>query len=221
MNRSTLLAVVIVAVLAVATMWALWVWREPFASELPRAEYVVDLPGLLSPAQCDALVAAASARTLEPSEVGMGLLDASVRKSSQTWFSPGEHPVADALRTKASGIIASTGKFESYAFEAIQVARYGPGGKYDLHYDGDDCQPATCPTDQRLATLLVYLSEPPAGGETTFPLLGKTVRPKKGSAVFFRVADPRTRELYEKTLHAGRPVGSGTKWIANVWVRGV
>lgn len=193
---------------------------EPFAVPLPSWKpYVVEIPGVLTTAQCDALVAAAVAKGLTPSEVGGaedGRPDPLVRTSTQAWFTEREHPVTDALRAKAAELMK--GKF---TFESVQVARYDPGGKYDTHYDGEDCGMglAACPPDQRLATLLVYLSEPGSGGATSFPMLGTSVTPRKGSAVFFMVADPMTRELYEKTIHSGEPVTSGTKWIANVWAR--
>ena len=223
MNRFVIAALVLAS--AFAVVWLSPAWQEPFATELPPDEpYVVTIPEVLTRAECDALIAAASSRSLAPSEVGSGrgVLDVSVRKSHQTWFGPGEHPVTDALFEKARGVLAATGRFPegSFALESIQVARYERGGKYDTHYDGDECDLGACPSDQRLATLLVYLSEPDAGGATSFPLLGTRVTPRKGHAVFFHVADPKTKELYEKTLHAGEPVGSGTKWIANVWTRG-
>jgi prolyl 4-hydroxylase len=121
-----------------------------------------------------------------------------------------------------AGTRGARGCADECSFEAVQVARYGPGGKYDAHYDGDDCGPGAgrpCPADQRLATLLMYLSEPESGGATRFPLLDVEVAPEKGKALFFWVADPATRELFEKTLHGGMPVGRGTKWIANQWAR--
>ena len=220
LKKSAVVAVVVIVIVGVY----LWRRTEPFADEskLCGGVYFREFPGFLTPTECDALVAAAEARGLEPSQVGGvddGRLDLSARRSDQTWFAPGEHASTDAIRRKTENLLASTGCVRGYGLESIQVARYGPGGKYDTHYDGDDCAAGACPADQRIATLMVYLARPEAGGDTSFPLLGKRVTPEKGKALFFWVADPGTRELFEKTLHAGAPVRSGVKWIANQWVR--
>ena len=217
---------IVVAVVLVASV----VWfraTEPFAEEssLCGGTYFREIPNFLTHAQCDALVAAAESRGLIPSEVGGvddGRLDLSVRVSEQTWFSPGQHPVTDVIRKKTAAVLAAAvgsggACIPKYKFEDIQVARYVPGGKYDEHHDGTECVDGTCPANQRLTTLMVYLSEPEGGGRTRFPLLGKSVAPRKGSALFFWVADPASRDIFEKTLHAGEPVTRGTKWIANQW----
>ena len=69
---------------------------------------------------------------------------------------------------------------------------------------------------QRLATLVIYLSTPAAGGATVFPDVGIDVAPVKGHAVFFSYdrAHPSTR-----TLHGGAPVLAGEKWVATKWLR--
>ncbi len=218
-------AIIVIVVVVVVLLW--WrMTRETFADEavLCRGVYFKEIPGFLNPKQCDELVAAAEARGLRASEVGGledGRLDLSVRRSKQTWFAPGEHHISDLIRRKTAALLAETGCISKYRFEDVQVARYGTGGKYDSHYDGDDCGEGVgaCPADQRLTTLLVYLSKPDKGGQTDFPLLGQSVTPEKGKALFFWVADPKSRELFEKTLHAGTPVQSGVKWIANQWTR--
>lgn len=219
----TALAMVLaLAAVALALLTAAAVLRRArYAAELD-GPYVRVLPGFLTPAQCDRLVAAAEARELAPSEVlGRGV-DLRTRVSEQTWFQPDDHPVARLIRDKTRALLESTA-LAAYDLESIQVARYREGGKYDAHRDGVECElgllSRTCPADQRLATVLVYLAAPEAGGGTDFPLLGQRVAPRKGTAVFFWVADPATRLQYEKTLHAGLPVERGTKWIANQWVR--
>ena len=69
---------------------------------------------------------------------------------------------------------------------------------------------------QRVATLVIYLNNPEAGGGTSFPDVGVEVAPRRGNAVFFSYAapDPST-----KSLHGGSPVVRGEKWIATKWLR--
>jgi len=67
-----------------------------------------------------------------------------------------------------------------------------------------------------VATLIIYLAEPGAGGATVFPDLGLQVTPKRGQAVFFSYAEPIPASL---SLHGGEPVVTGEKWIATKWLR--
>ena len=188
-------------------------------------EYVTVIPNFLSRSDCESLAAAGMKKGLEDSEVGGGTetdpakLDLDSRKSRQTWFVGGEHPVSDKLREKTKDFLSSrTPSVGQYSTEDIQVARYTKGGYYYHHFDGDDCAD-DCPANQRICTMLVYLKAPESGGETDFPALKKSVTPRQGTAVFFWVSNPRTMQLYKQTLHAGLPVKKGVKMIATQWIR--
>nr|5C5T_A Chain A, Prolyl 4-hydroxylase [Paramecium bursaria Chlorella virus 1]5C5T_B Chain B, Prolyl 4-hydroxylase [Paramecium bursaria Chlorella virus 1]5C5U_A Chain A, Prolyl 4-hydroxylase [Paramecium bursaria Chlorella virus 1]5C5U_B Chain B, Prolyl 4-hydroxylase [Paramecium bursaria Chlorella virus 1] len=192
-------------------------------------KYYEKIDGFLSDIECDVLINAAIKKGLIKSEVGGATendpikLDPKSRNSEQTWFMPGEHEVIDKIQKKTREFLNSKKHcIDKYNFEDVQVARYKPGQYYYHHYDGDDCDDA-CPKDQRLATLMVYLKAPEegGGGETDFPTLKTKIKPKKGTSIFFWVADPVTRKLYKETLHAGLPVKSGEKIIANQWIRAV
>ena len=109
--------------------------------------------------------------------------------------------------------------------ESLQIVSYGIGGHYEPHVDyfninnGSSGIPMFSSADgDRVATLLYYLNDVTAGGATVFPRLGLTIKPTKGSALFWYnlyqngVGDPFT-------LHAGCPVLLGQKRIANQWFR--
>jgi prolyl 4-hydroxylase len=105
--------------------------------------------------------------------------------------------------------------------EGLQILHYRPGAEYKPHYDYFDPNEPGTPTilkrgGQRVATLVMYLSEPEKGGGTIFPDVHLEVAPKRGNAVFFSYtrAHPSTR-----TLHGGTPVIAGEKWIATKWLR--
>ena len=222
----SLVAIVVAAVLALVLTFK-GHRTEGFEEENRVCDgvYYETFPGFLSDEECDALIRAALKRGLVKSQVGSDTeddpakLDETARKSEQTWFAPGEHAVTDKIARKTRRLLESKKHcIGKYDFEDIQVARYGPGGYYYHHYDADDCDDA-CPRNQRLATLMVYLKSPKRGGHTDFPLLDAKVQAVKGTAVFFWVSDPTSRKVYEKSLHAGMPVGEGEKVISNIWTR--
>lgn len=97
--------------------------------------------------------------------------------------------------------------------EPLQVLQYVPGDEYRPHMDALPAEP-----NQRVITILVYLSDGYAGGETFFPQTGLSFRGEVGDALLFRntTADGRSDPA---SLHAGLPVTQGTKLIASRWIR--
>ena len=69
---------------------------------------------------------------------------------------------------------------------------------------------------QRVATIVMYLNTPEAGGATIFPDVRLAVSPIKGNAVFFSYDRPHPMT---HTLHGGAPVKAGEKWVATKWLR--
>jgi len=186
--------------------------------------YYLEVDGFLTPEQCDALIAATQDVGLNISQVGIdaSVTDESVRKSTQHWFKPEDNDIAKYIRQKTIDFVNSLGCMSNTSantYDDIQVVRYDVGGKYDPHYDDDECETDTCKPNRRIATLLIYLNDDFKGGTTRFPNLDVDVVPKKGKALFFWVADPSTTLLYKNTLHGGMAVESGQKWIATQWIR--
>jgi prolyl 4-hydroxylase len=196
--------------------------------------YTFHLPDFLTPQQCDELVASSLGKGMDESQVGevSSSLDLNVRNSTQTWYKPEHHHVAQTIRDKVAHMISTDPRIAScfralqsrYSFEDIQVVRYGTNGKYDPHFDATECGDdvgVKCSANQRIATVLIYLNDGFEGGHTRFPHLDVSVTPKKGSAIFFWVSDATGNSpyVYEKTLHGGDPVLTGEKWIATQWIR--
>jgi prolyl 4-hydroxylase len=97
--------------------------------------------------------------------------------------------------------------------EPLQLLRYRPGGEYRAHMDALPAEP-----NQRIATVLVYLSDGYQGGETQFPRTGLSFKGRAGDALLFRnVTD--SGEPDPMAIHAGLPVGRGVKIIASRWIR--
>jgi prolyl 4-hydroxylase len=71
---------------------------------------------------------------------------------------------------------------------------------------------------QRSWTGMIYLNEPAAGGETEFPTAGMTVSPRTAMLVLWNnMQDDGSPN--PATLHAGKPVLAGTKYIVTKWFR--
>ena len=105
--------------------------------------------------------------------------------------------------------------------EELQVSNYGIGGHYEPHFDFARKEEknafASLGTGNRIATWLMYESDVEQGGATVFPHLGISLKPKKGSVVFWYnlLANGEGDEM---TRHAACPVLAGTKWVSNFWI---
>jgi prolyl 4-hydroxylase len=182
--------------------------------------HIVVFGNVLSDDECDALIAAAKPRlnrslTVE-TKTGGEELNAD-RTSNGMFFRRDENEVVATLEKR----LAALANWPIENGEGLQILHYRPGTEYKPHYDYfDPIEPGT-PTilkrgGQRVATIIVYLSEPEKGGGTIFPDVQLEVAPKRGNAVFFSYdcAHPSS-----KSLHGGAPVIAGEKWIATKWLR--
>jgi len=199
----------------------LWVHdREVTVLLAMRQPRVVVFGGLLSDAECEALVAAAAPRLVRSetvvNETGGNEVNAA-RTSQGMFFSRGESPLCERIEARIAALL----HWPVENGEGLQVLHYRPGAEYRPHHDYfDPAQPGMAAVlrrgGQRVGTLVMYLNTPEQGGGTTFPDVGLEVAPIKGNAVFFSYerAHPSTR-----TLHGGAPVIAGDKWVATKWLR--
>jgi prolyl 4-hydroxylase len=177
---------------------------------------------ILPAAFCEYLIGIASP-LLQPAEVNDALGQAQVhdmRTNSNARFGLTNTDVIGVLAARrVSQVIGEP--FENQ--EDTMVLRYLPGEAYDDHYDFVDPRVPHFQRElelrgQRIATVLIYLNEEYAGGETEFPQLGWRYRGSQGDALAWRNVTaaglPDTR-----TLHAGRPPASGEKWLLSKWIR--
>jgi prolyl 4-hydroxylase len=185
--------------------------------KLPR---VIVFGGLLSEAECDALVAAARPRLARSETVQTDTGGSEVNKARTSrgmFFEREENAVCAAIE----GRIARLVNWPLVNGEGLQILHYLPGAQYEPHHDYFD--PAKSGTasitargGQRVGTVVMYLNTPEKGGGTTFPDVGLEVAPVKGNAVFFSYDRPHPST---KTLHGGAPVITGEKWVATKWLR--
>ena len=175
---------------------------------------------LLSASECTELMEAARPRLSRSLTVDVRTGGDEVnedRTSQGMFFARGETPLIQRIETRLARLL----NWPIENGEGLQVLRYPPSAQYRPHYDYfDPAEPGTAAIlqrgGQRVATLIMYLNEPEAGGATVFPDIGLSVPPKQGCGVFFSYAQPHPASL---TLHGGNPVEAGEKWIATKWLR--
>jgi prolyl 4-hydroxylase len=107
--------------------------------------------------------------------------------------------------------------FNFDCLERIQVLKYEVGEEYKPHHDYFNTANSHVTDNDRIGTMITYLNDDFTGGETEFPELGIKVKPVIGASIFFEYK--YIEQLNNKTLHAGLPVKSGTKYIATTWIR--
>lgn len=175
------------------------------------------LAGLLTDGECAELIEQARprlARALTVDEAGRHQVDTR-RTSVGMFFKVGESPLVARIEQRLAQLLDLPVEHG----EGLQVLHYQPGQEYKPHYDWfDPDQPGygtiTARGGQRIATVVMYLNTPEAGGGTAFPKAGLTVAAQRGSAVYFAYEGGD-----ESSLHAGLPVEHGEKWIATKWLR--
>lgn len=173
------------------------------------------LGGVLSSAECLDLIREATPQ-LDRSRVfvrasGEKGATSYARTSYQASLPYGTAPWIDQIYERCAAIT----RWPVEQMESMHVVRYGPGGDFGPHYDYFSVDAGVRRTRQRVATLLLYLNNPPSGGATSFPDIELEIFPQAGNMLYFSYlgASPDT-----KTLHAGVPLGAGEKWIATLFL---
>jgi prolyl 4-hydroxylase len=183
---------------------------------------IVIFENVLTAAECDELIKLSTPKltrsTIVDDQTGAaGIVDS--RSSEGTYFLRGENTFVARIEKRLAKLIdmpVDNG-------EGLQILHYRTGAEYRPHYDffspeNPGSAVHLAKGGQRVATLVMYLSDVDEGGETIFPEIGFSVAPRKGGAVYFSYCDTESR-LDRATLHGGAPVTVGEKWIATHWVR--
>ena len=185
-----------------------------------RSPRVIVFGGLLSDAECDALITLAGERLVrsETVQTATGASEVNEARTSEgMFFNRDETPLISRIEARMAALL----DWPIENGEGLQILRYRPGAEYKPHYDYFDPEQPGTPTilqrgGQRVASLVCYLNTPGKGGATVFPDIHLDVAPVKGNAVFFSYDRPHPMT---RSLHGGAPVLEGEKWVATKWVR--
>uniref|UniRef100_A0A1J3I706 procollagen-proline 4-dioxygenase n=1 Tax=Noccaea caerulescens TaxID=107243 RepID=A0A1J3I706_NOCCA len=159
--------------------------------------------------------------------------DSRVRTSSGTFLARGRDKTIREIEKRISDFTFIPVEHG----EGLQVLHYEIGQKYEPHYDYFMDEYNTRNGGQRIATVLMYLSDVEEGGETVFPAAkgnysavpwwselsecgkgGLSVKPKMGDALLFWSMTPDAT-LDPSSLHGGCAVIKGNKWSSTKWLR--
>ncbi|KAK3242141.1 hypothetical protein CYMTET_48147 [Cymbomonas tetramitiformis] len=187
--------------------------------------------GLLTPEECDHIIDKAQPRMHRSGVVDMktgGSTFDDIRTSTGTFLSRKQ----DAVIANVESKLAAWTMIPPENGEGLQVLRYDHGQEYRPHYDYFFHDQGK--KNNRIATVLMYLTDVEEGGETVFPRRtkpdwqgsepwsecggkGLAVKPRKGDALLFFSLKPGG-ELDRGSNHAGCPVIRGVKWSATKWL---
>jgi len=208
---------------------------------------LIYIHNLVSPEEARRITHAGHAG-LAPSPVtGYGGDTASQARTSWSAPLPGDDAAVQCVLARAEAFLGAALAPGRDDMGAAQMVHYAAGQRFDAHHDWFR-QPRLLDGDggrlrlyNRAATFFVVLAANCTGGETYFPLAspaapqdraapaadgvwrahedgGLAFRPIPGNAVFWVNLLPNgTGDA--RTLHAGLPVGEGTKTAMNIWPR--
>ncbi|XP_008809395.1 probable prolyl 4-hydroxylase 3 isoform X1 [Phoenix dactylifera] len=206
-------------------------WTEVLSWE-PRAFIYHNF---LSKEECEYLIELAKPHmeksTVVDSATGRSK-DSRVRTSSGMFLGRGQDKIIRTIEKR----IADFTFIPVEHGEGLQILHYEVGQKYEPHFDYFLDEFNIKNGGQRIATLLMYLSDVEEGGETVFPAArvnssslpwynelsecgkkGLSVKPKMGDALLFWSMRPDAT-LDPSSLHGGCPVLKGNKWSSTKWI---
>jgi prolyl 4-hydroxylase len=195
----------------------------PAVETLHEMPLIRRVPGAIHPLVLDALIHLAAPLVQRSQIVDAATGEARadpMRTSSHITLGPRQHDhVLEALEcciSRFCDLPPSNSEFP-------QVLCYRAGEEFRPHVDyfnesGAGTYKSLADGGQRAQTVLVYLNDDYSGGSTCFPRLHLDIRPHRGDMLHFHNLDAQGQG-HKDTLHAGRPVIAGEKWLLSQWLR--
>ncbi len=194
----------------------------PQRVQLSKSPNVWRLDGLLLREECDYLIEAVTP-LLHPSFVVDPFSGRPMRSPERTSSAASIHPLQqDMVMYGINRRLSDAAALPPENGEMLSVLMYQPGEQYRPHFDFLDVSAGPASqwetAGQRIATLLVSLSEDYDGGETRFLTNGLSFKGRPGDAILFSNVDAAGLPDLS-TRHAGLPVTRGSKWLLSKWYR--
>jgi prolyl 4-hydroxylase len=171
----------------------------------------------LTPAECAGLMARID-EGRQPSKILADDPDPEFRTSETCNLNP-KDPLTRRIEAKINRL---TG-IEPEHGETIQGQRYAIGQQFKCHHDFFYTSEPYWPEQERTGgqrtwTVMVFLNQPEAGGQTEFPKAKVKISPKAGNLLAWNNLDA-AGEPNDQSLHQGMAVEAGVKYIITKWYR--
>jgi prolyl 4-hydroxylase len=175
------------------------------------------LQNFITTDECNSIINRSKDKLFDSEVVGGKIKN--IRNSQQYWINKND-PLVENMFKKVSGMF----NIPIENAEDLQVVRYLPGQYYNEHHDAccddnDKCEDFVKTGGQRMLTVLIYLNNDFEDGNTYFKNMNIKLKPPAGDAIVFYPLARGTNKCHPLALHAGMPVTSGEKWVANLWFR--
>lgn len=170
--------------------------------------WIVVLDEFASDEECDAL-----SRVVAPQ---MGPSGSSCRNNlglctSGTGYCEGKCLASDAAAARLNARMLDVLQVPEENCEPLGVFNYSEGQTFRLHHDQEKPTPRSLP-GPRVYAMYVFLTDGVEGGETSFPALNLSIKPRRGRAFLWpHVRDDDLQTPDERTRHEGSVVRHGMK----------
>ena len=174
------------------------------------------LENFLNKAECEKIIALINQKK-QPSKLSSHEQDQYFRTSSTCHLGQIDSSFISEIDDRICKMIGIDSSFS----EVIQGQYYETGEEFKPHtdyFEAHEMSTHGALMGQRTYTFMIYLNSVEDGGETEFPLLGKTFKPQRGLAVIWNSLNP-DGTTNANTLHHARPVKKGYKAIITKWFR--
>ena len=131
-------------------------------------------------------------------------------------------PVDNILIAILQRIICSDDYADLAYAEPMIIYRYTQGQQYKWHYDfitpsNENAKKELNFFGQRRRTRIINLNDGFEGGETAFKDWNVSVKAKQGQVIKFN--NMIGNQVDKNSVHSGKPVLLGEKWICTLWMR--
>jgi prolyl 4-hydroxylase len=171
----------------------------------------------LTTAECAALMTRIDADR-RPSQILADDPDPEFRTSETCNLDP-KDPLTRQIEKKITQLIG----IDPAHGETIQGQRYAVGQQFKCHHDFFYTTESYWAEQERTGgqrtwTVMVFLNQPEAGGQTEFPKAKVKISPKQGNLLAWNNLDA-IGEPNDQSLHQGVAVEAGVKYIITKWYR--
>ena len=192
--------------------------KVPGIFKLPAANLdIFVLRDFLGDDECAGLIARIDANR-KPSDILGEVPDREFRTSETCDLDPHD-PFVQAIEDKLTALIG----IDPVQGETIQGQRYAVGQQFKQHHDffypdQPYWEEQNRNGGQRTWTVMIFLNQPEAGGQTFFEKAGVRITPRRGNLLAWNNLDD-LGEPNDASLHQGMPVEAGVKYIVTKWYR--